>query len=663
MRSATDDKHIAKSRPVNGRSSDQSRIEHLLDPVSELLHSEPQKAMARAREAAQIATDALTAATGGAQYLRGIRQSLARSLLTMGQGHNLLSEYDRAEERLHTALEEYEGLQDVEGMMRCLNNLGMACKNKGDYPPAMEHYHKSLALSRGAGNKRGEAAALLNIGNVYFQLGDYARALESYQESLLCNKAVGNRQNEAIQLGNIGSVYSKTGENAKALEYFNSSLNIKEEINDRVGQATAHLNIAGELLSLDKIDAAMEHAELCLQIATELGSKASRIYALQVIASIFAQQSKHDRALHSFREALAEAEAAGLTEGELRCNLSIGRQLLQLQCYDDAIATLQKTLSLAENIKARHEILNIHAALAEAYELHGDTSSALSHFRRYHEIEREVLSEETTKKTIALQTWHASEQSLKEAEIYRLQYVELAKANDLLQTLNYEKNEFMGIAAHDLKNQLSSIILSSGMMKRHGSEMSAAEWRQQISRIEMTAERMRDIILKLLDINKLETGKVDITQQRFDIIGVCDVVIFNFMERAKAKQIGLLPEWRGEVIYAFADSEKVSVIIENLVSNAIKFSHRDTEIHLRVRQQGQRVRVEVQDEGPGIGAADQERLFGKFQRLSAKPTGGEHSTGLGLSIARQLAETMNGRLWCESVEGQGSTFILELSQG
>ena len=81
---------------------------------------------------------------------------------------------------------------------------------------------------------------------------------------------------------------------------------------------------------------------------------------------------------------------------------------------------------------------------------------------------------------------------------------------------------------------------------------------------------------------------------------------------------------------------------------------------MRLKKHARGLRVEVQDQGPGLSADDQKKLFGKFARLSAKPTGGEHSTGLGLSIVKKMVEAMNGKVWCESKLGQGATFIVEL---
>ena len=102
-------------------------------------------------------------------------------------------------------------------------------------------------------------------------------------------------------------------------------------------------------------------------------------------------------------------------------------------------------------------------------------------------------------------------------------------------------------------------------------------------------------------------------------------------------------------------------IIDNLVSNAVKYSPPGKNIYVQVRQFEGGVRGEVRDEGPGISAEDQKRLFGKFARLSAQPTAGEHSTGLGLAIVKRLVESMKGKVWRESEIGRGAAFIVEFS--
>ena len=101
-------------------------------------------------------------------------------------------------------------------------------------------------------------------------------------------------------------------------------------------------------------------------------------------------------------------------------------------------------------------------------------------------------------------------------------------------------------------------------------------------------------------------------------------------------------------------------VLDNIISNAVKYSPHGKNVFVRIKSDNDAVRVEVQDEGEGISPDDMKKLFGKFARLSARPTGGEHSTGLGLSIVKKMVEAMNGRVWCESELGKGATFIVEL---
>jgi signal transduction histidine kinase len=148
------------------------------------------------------------------------------------------------------------------------------------------------------------------------------------------------------------------------------------------------------------------------------------------------------------------------------------------------------------------------------------------------------------------------------------------------------------------------------------------------------------------------------------------LIVTNYQQRALQKDIALhyLPEQNDALSRILVDEQAFQQVIDNLISNAIKYSPHQKNVWVRVLSQryddGKIVgRIEVQDEGEGISADDMKKLFGKFARLSAQPTGGEHSTGLGLSIVKKMVEAMNGRVWCESELGKGATFIVELPGG
>jgi signal transduction histidine kinase len=126
-----------------------------------------------------------------------------------------------------------------------------------------------------------------------------------------------------------------------------------------------------------------------------------------------------------------------------------------------------------------------------------------------------------------------------------------------------------------------------------------------------------------------------------------------------------LPMQDDSMLIVLADKQAFWQVLDNFISNAVKYSPRGKNVWVRTLsrrdESGNLVgRLEVQDEGPGISESDMKKLFGKFARLSARPTGGEHSTGLGLSIVKKMVEAMNGKVWCESELGKGATFIVEL---
>ncbi len=233
----------------------------------------------------------------------------------------------------------------------------------------------------------------------------------------------------------------------------------------------------------------------------------------------------------------------------------------------------------------------------------------------------------------------------------------IVKQNIELKELNKEKNEFLGIAAHDLKNPLSGIKGLSELIAL--GDLSEEEVIDFANHIKSSSEFMFNLITDLLDINSIEEGKLNLHYDNFEVQELLITAVKEFKARAEAKNIELLHDFQTEGVNIHADPGKARQIVENIISNAIKFSPFDKRVWLRsyISENGTHAVIEVQDEGPGISEEDKRKLFGKFARLSARPTGEEHSTGLGLSIVKKLVEAMDGSIRCESILDEGSTFI------
>jgi len=252
-------------------------------------------------------------------------------------------------------------------------------------------------------------------------------------------------------------------------------------------------------------------------------------------------------------------------------------------------------------------------------------------------------------------------------ERWRAAHRELESRNEALRRLNDVKSEFLGAAAHDLKNPLgvviglSEIVIEELEQLRDREPALAAELSARAAAIRTSAEHMSTLVGQLLDTVALESGPVRLHRQRVDVGRLAAVVAESHRARAAAKEIALHVDVDG-ICLASVDPDRAWEIVDNLVSNALKFSPPGRRVWVRAQRGACGVRVEVRDEGPGLTAADRERAFGRFQRLSARPTAGESSTGLGLSIVKTLVELHGGTIAVESEPGAGARFWVDLPE-
>ena len=227
-----------------------------------------------------------------------------------------------------------------------------------------------------------------------------------------------------------------------------------------------------------------------------------------------------------------------------------------------------------------------------------------------------------------------------------------------------EKNEFLGIAAHDLKNPLASIKGFTNILLED-LELPAEIRKDFLKDIMGASNRMFDIVTNLLDVNAIEEGKVKIKIESTSLELIINHIVHSNNELASKKEIKIITQADAPNIFVKVDKNITLQIIDNLVSNAIKFSPPGKNVYIFYRDNidNNSVLVYVKDEGPGFTEEDKKKVFGKFARLSAKPTAGENSTGLGLSIVKKLVELQGAKISLESEFGNGAIFILELPKG
>lgn len=244
----------------------------------------------------------------------------------------------------------------------------------------------------------------------------------------------------------------------------------------------------------------------------------------------------------------------------------------------------------------------------------------------------------------------------KQAETIQIcHHKEIEEKNQQLIQLNQEKDEFLSIVAHDLKNPLGNIMSLAEIILEN---QSIREIYDYTIMIKSSAKAVFALVTNLLDVNAIESGKINLSIGQHDILPIVSELLNHYKPQTVSKNLTIhFPAPQTQYI-ALIDKNITRQILDNLISNAIKYSPLGKNIYLYLIVEPNLLRCEIEDEGPGLSTEEISKLFTKFSRLKPQPTGGEHSTGLGLFIVRKLVEKMHGKVWCESQLGQGSKFIV-----
>ena len=237
---------------------------------------------------------------------------------------------------------------------------------------------------------------------------------------------------------------------------------------------------------------------------------------------------------------------------------------------------------------------------------------------------------------------------------------DLQKKNAEMKKLNELKNEFLGVAAHDLRNPIGIIMGYSDFLLEEVQYCLTPDHIRMLMAIKSSSEFMLHLLNELLDVSKIESGNLNLEKRKVDIVTLVknNLNLNRFLAQKKNISIQLNTiESAPEIII---DPDKIEQVLNNLISNAIKFSSSNTKIIVNIFMSGKNITVSVTDQGLGIPKDEMSKLFKTFETTSVKGTEGEKSTGLGLSIVRNIINGHGGKIWVDSEVGKGSIFYFSL---
>lgn len=240
-------------------------------------------------------------------------------------------------------------------------------------------------------------------------------------------------------------------------------------------------------------------------------------------------------------------------------------------------------------------------------------------------------------------------------------HLALKTARDRLKQLAEDKDELLGILAHDLKNHLGGMKMTVELMQDRATKQNDPRLERMATNIHMSTNQMLAFVVEFLANSAADRG-INVHLEPIWLQDVTANAVQHYGETARRKGIAL--EHSGVISEPIAaDRKALDQILDNLVSNAIKFSPSGTTVRIAIEDDhavGGGAICRIQDQGPGFSEEDKIEMFHRYRRLSARPTAGEPSTGLGLSIVKKLVNDIGGQIDLESRAGQGATFILRL---
>ena len=578
------------------------------------------------------------------------------------------------------------------------NLMGLANMYLGRQKEALQHYSVAKALAEAADDSVQWGMALNNTGRL---LVDNANLTKGYQ-ALAQAQAIFTRLNHQEGLGyvyrSLSDLFLTQHDYENALKMAKKALEVRQLLRDQRGIISANEQI-GKIYQLMQDYADAENAWRDAEaIAGELEDEASLAEIKLGLGDLYYRNGSYSKAMTEAFRANTMVQRLKSPLLVSRSDLLLGQLLLKEKKYVEALPYLQRALSTAQALRQLPIMTEANFYLAKWYELQGRYAQGSAYETRYRALNDSLKNNELALQAQKFNFQIEMEKSNRENDLLKSKEAEnqaiirfqkllnygsafvvalisiftyfiwrsskarkrinalLAWQNTKLSELNHEKDSLMGVVAHDLKTPLANIHSMTELVRNMG----ALNPRQDefVSLIKTSTQEGLELIKELLDIHKLESA-VDPELKPVDVASLLLHRATAFHPLAQAKSIDLVTKFDvTETIHA--DEEWLGRCLDNLISNAIKFSPPHARVVVSSGINRDLLWISVKDNGPGFSPEDKRNVFQKFKRLSARPTGGESSNGLGLSIVKKLVERMHGTVTLLSELGHGAEFIIQL---
>lgn len=562
---------------------------------------------------------------------------------------------------------------------RCERQRAGALRTLGRLPECLEAADRALTLAREAEDRAAEAHTQVVIAAARSILNENPAALEAAQQAVALARELGEPTIEFRALNNMGIVLRDLEEREEALAAYGRALEILDGHPDEPRFRPFILNNRGLVYrDMGDFDRAEEEYHAALK-ALERQNLSAWGTTLCHLGEVAMHRKDYAAAFRLYETALERSRETANREYEITSLYNLGRLYAEPAFAGNDPAQAETHFRQAADLarEAGHHRLQppVLEHLSELLAANERWAEAYQQRKDHHAAWKQANSLEQRKRGADLQARFRLRQSQAEAEAAKARSRELAElydkveqqrqlletSNAALRRLNREKDELLGIAAHDLKTPLSAIAGYAQMIAEEVTGDQAEDIREMAGIIETTIQSLSLLVTNLLDINAVGRSSLRPHSRPFPLRDTIEARIeqYRVLLKQKDQTVSLhVPDGPAELCQ---DQQAVDHVLNNLLSNAIKFSPIGSQITVTAEPKAPDAwAIHIDDEGPGIAEDERPRLFQPFTRLGARPTGGETSSGLGLAIADRVTRLLGGSLTHRNRSSGGSRFTILL---
>src|SRR5688572_6390976 len=588
---------------------------------------------------------------------------------------------------------------------RAYRSMASVYRVTGDYSSALRLDNMSLESSILSKDSSMIASAYNNVAHDYHDLGEYDESYYYFTQGYKFAQAAKDSFVMAVTIHNVGRVFKELGQYSRALDHLQISQRMSQQIKDREGEPYSLDEIGDVLLRQGNYDSALTTLFKALQESRKLQLNGLLPKTLSSIAKTYMQKGDYETSLKYYDTTYTLYSKNKDNYGLAEIELGRGEVYQKQQRHDEALQSVNKSLSQAQKLNARILEIQCFSQLSSLWEMKGDFKKSLAYYKRFKQLEDTLFSQDMQAKLLRDQIRFETEskdsqiaalsqqQESTEGALKRKDFVqnilvvvmalsaillisvyrsgqrrrqinellirhqkETEKRSEELERLNQVKDKFFSIISHDLRSPINALSGLLDLLDKGA--VSPDELPKHIRELRTRFNHTRALLNNLLDWTLLQMDKLNLQKGKIDLKKLVDENI-QLLSDTPGKEIKLINDVSPNTI-GFADSNTINLVIRNLITNAIKFTNDKGEVRINALPQGNEWVVSVKDNGVGMATEVLRILFDKTSPYTTRGTANEKGTGLGLILCKEFVEKNGGRIWVESAEDYGSTFYFTL---